>query len=261
MKNKTALITGASSGIGLELANVHAKNGGDLVIVARTVSRLNELKEKLEKKYHVNVYVIEKDLSEQGAAVDIYNQIKAAGISIDYLINNAGFGGRGYFHERNLAVDLEMMQVNMVVLTELTHLFLPEFIKSGSGRILNVSSTAGEIPGPLQAVYYATKAYVTSFSNAISEELKGTGVTVTALLPGATKTGFSDTAGMSETPAFKNMQSAVDVAKDAYDGMLKGKLNVLAGMSFSQKLSFQILPFLPKKMLLKTVFNLQSVKK
>tara|TARA_R110001583_G_scaffold61013_2_gene180809 strand:+ start:420 stop:1040 length:621 start_codon:yes stop_codon:yes gene_type:complete len=199
MNNKTALITGASTGIGKELATIHASKGGNLIIVARNESKLNNLKQELEQKYNIKVLVIAKDLSDLSAPQEIYNEVKQQRIDIDYLINNAGFGALGKFHELELARQVAMINLNVTALTSLTHLFLPEFIKRNNGKILNTSSTASFMPGPLQAVYFATKAYVTFFSNALSEELNDTNITVTNLMPGATESEFGATSGMDKT--------------------------------------------------------------
>ncbi|MEL7531154.1 MAG: SDR family oxidoreductase, partial [Bacteroidota bacterium] len=242
-----------------ELASIHAAKGGDLVIVARRENKLNALKTELEEAYNIKVYVIAKDLAQPTAPTEIYQEVKAAGIEVDYLINNAGFGGRGKFHERDWEADLNMINLNVVALTALTRMFLPDFVARNSGKILNVSSTASLLPGPLQAVYYATKAYVTSFSNAIAEELYDTQVTVTALLPGATETEFAQTSGMDKTDLFKNTFSAQSVAQAGYDGMIAGKLDVLAGLSFMQKMMMASLPLTPKKMLLSQVRKMQEV--
>ena len=258
MKN-IALITGASTGIGKELAYIHAQKGGDLVIIARRVDKLQEIKKELAEKFSVKVMVIEKDLIKPDAPREIYDEVKNAGIEIDYLINNAGFGGLGKFHERNWQDDLNMINLNIVALTALTRFFLPDFVKRNSGKILNVSSTASFMPGPLQAVYFASKAYVTFFSNAIAEELHDTNITVTALMPGATETEFGKVSGMDKTTMFNNTFSAKGVAADAYDGMLKGKLDVVTGVSFMQKMMFGMLPFMPKKLKLKTIRKMQEV--
>jgi short-subunit dehydrogenase len=260
MKNrKTALITGASSGIGKEFAHIHAEQGGDLVIVARRENKLNALKTELEKKHSVKAMVIAKDLSLQDAASEIYEEVKQSGIEVNYLINNAGFGGRGKFHEREWEKDLAMINLNVLALTALTRFFLPDFIKRNEGRILNVSSTASLMAGPLQAVYYATKAYVTSFSNAIAEELYDTNITVTALLPGATETEFASTSGMDKTSLFANTFSARSVAEDGYNAMLAGKLNIIAGVTFIQRIMMATIPFTPKKMLLRQIRRMQEV--
>lgn len=260
MNKKVALITGASSGLGREFARIHAANGGDLIIIARRKDKLNELKKELENKHNVKVKVIAKDLTLPQAVIEIYNEVKEAGIEVDYLINNAGFGGRGYFHERPMELDLQMIQVNIVTLTTLTRLFLPDFVKRNSGKILNVSSTAALMPGPLQAVYYATKAYVLSFSNAIAQELHDTNITVTALLPGATETEFAKTSDMSNTAVFAKTSTPQVVAKDGYDAMLKGELDAVAGLTTSQKATMSMLKFMPKKLMLKQVYQMQQKK-
>ena len=256
----TALITGASAGIGKEFARIQAKAKGNLVLVARSENKLNELKTELEKEHGIEVLVIAKDLTEPTAAQDVFDEVKTHMIKIDYLINNAGFGGQGKFHERKWEEDHAMIQLNIVALSELTRLFLPGMVERKEGKILNVSSTASLMPGPLQAVYFASKAYVTSFSNAISEELRGTNVTVTALLPGATESDFAKTSGLDNTALFDKTFPAADVALAGYNGMLKGKLNVKAGLSFGQKLMMAFIPFSPKKMVLKQVRGMQEIK-
>ena len=257
---KTALITGASSGIGRELARIHAERGGNLVIIARRHANLIELKKELEKKYAVKITVIAKDLSQPSAPQEIYNEVKKAGIEIDFLINNAGFGGLGKFYQRSWEQDLAMIQVNIVALTNLCRLFLPEFVKRNHGKILNVSSTASLVPGgPLQAVYYATKAFVTSFSNALFEELANTKITVTALLPGATATEFKKVANLTKTKLFQKTASARHVAEEGYEGMLRGKLNIIAGLTFFHKFMLFTVPFSPRKNVLQTIRKMQEV--
>jgi short-subunit dehydrogenase len=258
--NKTALITGASSGIGKEFSKIHAEKGGDLIVIARSENKLNELKKELEENYKINVFVIPKDLTKPNAAKEIYEQIQTAGLKVNYLINNAGFGGLGKFHERELEQDLDMINLNISVLTALTHYFLQDFVKNNEGRILNVSSTASLMPGPLQAVYYATKAYVTFFSNAIAEELYDTNITVTNLMPGATETQFGKVSGMDKTEMFKKPVTARSVAEDGYNGMINGKLDVISGLTFSQKLMTAMIPLTPKKMILKQIRQMQEVK-
>lgn len=259
MSKKTALITGASSGIGKEFARIHAEQGGDLVIVARREDKLIALKKELEKKYGVKVMVIAKDLTLPDAASEIYEEVKQTGIEVDYLINNAGFGGRGKFYQRAWEQDLAMINLNVLALTALTRFFLPDFVKRNAGRILNVSSTASLTAGPLQAVYYATKAFVTSFSNAIAEELHDTKITVTTLLPGATETEFASTAGMDQTSLFESPINARSVAEDGYEAMLAGKLEIFSGVPFTQRMMMAAIPLLPKKMVLRQVHQMQEV--
>ena len=259
MKN-TALITGASSGIGKELATIHAERGGNLILVARSKDKLNELKVELEKKHEVLVSIIQKDLSAAGAAKELFNEVQSLGIQVDYLMNNAGFGLVGKFHELPWERQMQMINLNMIALTELTYLFLQEMVARNNGKILNTSSTAGLIPGPLQAVYFASKAYVSSFSNAIAEELYDKNITVTALLPGATETGFAKISGVDKTAIYSNPASARSVAEDGYNAMVKGKLDVISVSSRSQKMQLSLVPFFPKKMILKQTRQMQEEK-
>lgn len=257
---KLALITGASTGIGKELAIIHAEKGGDLILIARSKDKLEALKIQIEKKYSVKVMVIAKDLGNAEAPKEIYDEVKKAGLEVDYLINNAGFGGLGKFHERDWEKDLAMINLNIVALTALTRFFLPDFVKRNEGKILNVSSTASFMPGPLQAVYYATKSYVTFFSNAIAEELHDTNIRVTSLMPGATETEFGRISGMDKTSMFQETATARKVAEDGYNGMIKGKLDVVSGMGFSQRMMLSMIKFLPKKVVLKQIRQMQEVK-
>ncbi|WP_353779729.1 SDR family NAD(P)-dependent oxidoreductase [Winogradskyella sp. 3972H.M.0a.05] len=255
----TALITGASSGIGKELARIHAESGGNVIIVARRQEKLNDLKAELEQKHNVKVMTIVKDLSKPEAARELFTEVKQTGIQVDYLINNAGFGLRGKFHELSWERQQQMINLNMAALTELMYLFLPEMIKRNSGKILNTSSTASFMPGPLQAIYFASKAYVTYLGNAIAEELHDTNVTVTTLMPGATETEFAATSGMDETGLFEKTVTARSVAEDGYNGMIKGKLDVVSGLTFMQNIMMKSLPFTPKKMVLKQIRQMQEV--
>jgi len=259
--NTTALITWASSWIWKELAIIHAEKGGNLVLVARREEKLLALKHELEKKHWVSVEVIAKDLTEVNAAQEVYQQIKKKWIQIDYLVNNAGFGGQGVFYERVRDQDQKMIQLNILTLTELTRRFLPDFVERNSGKILQVSSTASFMPGPLQAVYFATKAYVQSFSNAIAYELHDTNITVTNLMPGATETEFAKTWWLEKTSLFAQTVTARSVAEEGYDGMIQGKIDVISGLSFYQKLMFVFMPFIPKQLLMKEVYKMQVVKK
>ncbi|MCA9779044.1 MAG: SDR family oxidoreductase [Candidatus Eremiobacteraeota bacterium] len=258
MKN-TALITGASTGIGKELAVLHAERGGDMVIVARSEDKLQELKAELESNHGVEVRVLAYDLTDREAPSQIFQQLREEEIEIEFLINNAGFGGVGKFHQREWSDELAMINLNVVALAELTRLFLPAMVARGRGRVLNVSSTASLMPGPLQAVYFATKAFVTSLSNALAEELKDTGVTVTALMPGATETEFARAAGMENTPLFEKTASARRVAEDGYNGMLAGKLDVISGLNLFQRILLALVPLTPKRIVLSETRKLQEV--
>lgn len=248
--SNTALITGASGGIGLELAKIHASKGGDLVLVARSEEKLIKLKNELEASYGVKAEVITSDLSQPNAAKALFEKTQSLGLQIDTLINNAGFGGHGKFHERSLTDEHSMMQVNMVALTDLTHLYLKGMVERNKGQILNVSSTASFMPGPLQAVYYATKAFVTSFSQAVAEEVRDSHVTVTALCPGAVATGFVAAGNLEGVDVWKNAKSPRSVAECGYQAMDKGEL-VAFNESSLQFLLNWIIPFLPRKLVLK----------
>ena len=258
MEKKLALITGSTGGLGSQFVKIHAELGGDLVLVARENDKLAAQKAEVEEKYGVTVHTITADLSKAEEVDNIYQTCKDNGWEIDYLINNAGFGGRGDFaRERTMGQDMSMIAVNVEAPTRLCKLFIPDMIKRGSGKVMNVSSTAAIMPGPLQAVYYATKAYVTSFSNSLWRELKDTGVTVTALMPGAMKTGFANAGGLSDTKLFANAVDPTKVAKDGYNGMLKGKLNVTSGLPGWQTPMMKMAPMFPKKTMLNFVYNQQ----
>jgi short-subunit dehydrogenase len=228
----TALITGASNGIGLELAKIFASKGSNLVLVARSKSKLDDLKSELESKYKVNVLVIAKDLSAANSAQEVYEETTQKGIRIEYLINNAGFGDFGMFAETDWNKELQMINLNITTLTQFTKLYLQDMLKRRSGRIMNVASTAAFQSGPTMAIYCATKAYVLSFSEAISNEVSDKGVTVTALCPGATESGFQAAAAMDESELFKGkkLPTSKEVAEYGYQSMMKGKTVAIHGM-------------------------------
>jgi short-subunit dehydrogenase len=228
-ERKTALVTGGSSGIGAELARVHAQHGGDLVVVARRQDRLEALQAELEKAHGITVHVLPHDLAQAEAPQQIYDELQARGVAVDYLMNNAGFGNRGLFHEQDWSTNEAMIRVNIVALAALTRLFLPAMIARRAGRILNVASMAGFVPGPLHAIYYASKAFVISFSEAVANELRGTGVTVTVLCPGFTQTEFNRVAGMKTGRGFSRTLSAREVAQVGYRALLAGKIVVVPG--------------------------------
>jgi len=201
---KTVLITGTTSGIGYELSKILAREGLDLVLVSRNEQKLRAQKEDLKNKYGRDVHAIAKDLSEPRAAEELFSDVQRQGIHIDILINNAGFNESGPFYETNLEKEMHMLQVHVASLTHLTKLFLPGMINKRYGKILNLGSTGSFAPCPMDAVYCASKAYVLSFSSAIRAELSGTGVTVSTLCPGATKTEFAKKANMENTLLFRS---------------------------------------------------------
>jgi len=246
----TALITGASSGIGAEFARYHALKGGNLVLVARREDALKKLKSELESTHNIKVTVIVADLAQPDSALSIYKTTQERGIQVDILINNAGVGGHGKFHERDLAKDQAMLQVNMGSLVSLTHMYLQDMVDRNSGKILHVASTAAFIPGPLQAVYYATKSFVVSFSQAIAQELSDTNITSTALCPGAVATGFVKAGNLEGLSAWDNAATPESVAKCGYDAMIKGDLIAINERSLSFMLNW-VIPFLPRKTILK----------
>jgi short-subunit dehydrogenase len=228
----TALITGASNGIGLELAKIHASKGGNLVLVARNKSKLDELKKELENQYKVSVYIIGKDLSVFNSAQEVYDETYKQNIKIDYLINNAGFGDFGMFVDSDWNKELQMINLNITTLTQFTKLYLQDMVKHRSGKIMNVASTAAFQPGPIMAVYFATKAYVLSFSEAVNNEVSDKGVTVTTLCPGATESGFQAAAAMEESNLVKGrkLPTSKEVAEYGYAAMLKGKTVAVHGL-------------------------------
>jgi short-subunit dehydrogenase len=229
---KTALITGASNGIGLALAHIHASKGDNLVLVARSLEKLNELKHTLEEKHGISVYTIGKDLSKNNAAQEVYGELKQHSITVDYLINNAGFGDYGLFVESDWTTQEQMINLNITALTQFTKLFLTDMVNRKNGKIMNVASTAAFQPGPTMAVYYATKAYVLHFSEAINNEVRKQGVTVTSLCPGATESGFQAAAAMEESKLVKGrkLPTSEEVAQYGYDAMMKGKTVAIHGM-------------------------------
>jgi uncharacterized protein len=252
-----ALITGASSGIGLELAKVFAINKINLVLVARNEGKLNELAGEL-KTLGVNVHVLAKDLSYYNTAKEIYDWCNQQNIPIDYLVNNAGVGDFGFFYESDWAKQEQIINLNVTALTYLTHLFLPDMVKRKNGKVLNVASTAAFQPGPTMSVYYATKAFVLHFSEAIANELEKTGVTVTALCPGATESGFQNAAAMEESKLVKGkkLPTSKQVAEYGYAAMMKGKKVAIHGMM--NYLLANSVRFSPRWMVLKFVRNLQD---
>lgn len=252
MANQTALVTGASGGIGYEFAKILAANKHDLVLVARNRARLEEIARELTQHHLVKVKVIDKDLSLLNSVDEIVRELQGEGIQIEVLVNNAGFGDYGPFLETGWDKEHQMIQLNITALTYLTKLFAKAMVARGSGRICNVASTAAFQPGPLMAVYFATKAYVLSFSEAIASELEGTGVTITALCPGPTETGFQQSANAAASGLFKGpIPSAESVARYGYDAMMKGKTVAIHG--WVNFLMTESVRFAPRKMVTKVV--------
>jgi short-subunit dehydrogenase len=256
LREQTALITGASSGIGEELAKLAAADGCNLVLVARRLEKLRALARDLSVAHGVSARVITADLADPAAPRRISEELEKERLAIDILVNNAGLGIYGPFWKRDLRKELEVVQVNVVALTELTGLLLPGMISRKRGRILNVASTAAFQPGPWMAVYYATKAYVLSFSEAIAEELKGTGVTVTALCPGPTSTEFQGAAGVDTAllpGAF--VMDAQKVAHAGWAAAKQGKRVVIPGLT--NKLLKEAVRFSPRHLVTAAAGRLQ----
>ncbi len=253
----TALVTGASSGIGRELARYHAGLGGDLIITARRGDELDALKTELEAAHGVSVQTIALDLGAAGGADELYAQVQALAVPIEILINNAGFGGHGAFIDRELDRDLAMIDLNVRALVTLCHYIGRDMAARGAGQILNVSSTASYMPGPLQATYFATKAYVSSFSQALDEELRGRGVTVTVLEPGAVATEFMQTADLDGTPLAKGAATAASVAEYGYKAMQAGTLRAINDWRLRVALNW-LIPLMPRRMVLGMVRRMQT---
>jgi short-subunit dehydrogenase len=249
---QTALITGASSGIGLELARIFARNNCDLILVARESDRLRQAARSL------NARVIARDLADPQSAQAIHTELSST--PVDYLVNNAGFGLGGPFSGTDRQTELDMIQVNVTSLVDLTKLFLPAMLARRSGRIMNVASTAAFQPGPLMAVYFASKAFVLSFTEAIAEEITGSGVSVTAFCPGRTTSDFHRRAGIEHNHLVKDraigMMSAAEVADIGYRGMMRGKVIVIPGII--NRLGVQSLRLGPRAIVRKAAKKLQE---
>ncbi|MDC0736963.1 SDR family oxidoreductase [Cognatishimia sp. SS12] len=255
---QTALITGASSGIGKEFARYHAAQGGDVILTARRLPALEALAQELRESYGITADVIACDLAAAGGAAALIAEVENRGLAVDILINNAGFGGHGLHIKRNWEDEAAMIRLNVQALAELTHAFARKMAKAGQGRILNVASTAAMMPGPLQAVYFASKAFVMSYSQALDEELRALGVTVTSLNPGLVNTEFVATADLAGTGlSDQKGASAASVAKIGYDGMMKGKLVVINERRLSLLLNW-VTPLLPRRMVLRMIKGMQQ---
>ena len=256
---RTALITGASSGIGLELARFFARDGYHLVLVARNRGALRELAEELHSHYGVEVRVAPKDLAHPSTPIELRQELQEAGIALDVLVNNAGFGGSGPFLQTDWNNEAEMLQVNIVALAHLTKLFLPQ-IRSRRGKLLNVGSVAGFLPGPYTAIYYASKAFVLSFTEALAEELSGTGATVTCLCPGPVQTNFQRRAHMggSSRANQRLLMDVREVARLGYEGMKSGTRVVIPG--WKNRLLTNVLRLVPRHTVTKMVGRMYAAK-
>lgn len=253
-KNReTVLITGASTGIGYELSKIFAQNGYELIIVARDLRKLKEVEKELKEKYGTQVIIINKDLSYPNSAYELYEEVLKLDINIDILVNNAGAGASGLFHEIDYDKDIKIIQLNITSLTNLTKLVSKMMIENKSGKILNVASTGAYQPGPYTAVYYATKAYVLSFSEAIYNELKDYGITVTTICPGATKSEFSKRAGKTQ---IKGSMEAKKVALAAFLGLKKNKRLIIPGIQ--NKIAIIASKLLPGNITAKAVRKIQD---
>lgn len=258
MKNKTAVITGASSGLGVEFAKQLATRGYNLVLTARSEQKLKELAKDMEAHHGIKAHVLALDLSQQGAAQELFQFTESIGVTADILINNAGFGLFGEFEGTNLQTELDMIQVNITALTELSKFFGRDMVVRGEGKILNVASTAAFQPGPLMAVYYATKAYVLSLSEALANEWQDRGVEVAALCPGATETGFSSTAELGQSKLFQSgVMKADKVVEEAVVSLLEtNKTVIIPGRK--NKLLAGSIRFMPRKMVTSVVRKVQE---
>jgi uncharacterized protein len=244
---KTALITGASSGIGEGFTKVFAENGYNLVIVARSKDKLELIKSSLEAKHKIKVEVIVQDLSLDDAAKKIYSEVEKRGITINVLVNDAGFGTHGFFYETDFDKEIDMIHVHCVALTGLTKLFLKDMVKRNEGKILNVASTAAFQPGPLMAVYFATKAYILSLSEALANEVNNKNIVITALCPGPVDTPFQEKAHTRNIPLVTNwkLSTADEVARFGYASLMKGKTTAICGTR--NFLIAELVRFLPRK--------------
>ncbi|MBL8155228.1 MAG: SDR family oxidoreductase [Anaerolineae bacterium] len=254
----TALITGASSGIGMEFARQMAGHGHNVVLVARSEDRLKALAAKLEGAHGIRAWVFPADLNDPQAPNRLVQQLEAERITVDILVNNAGFATYGHFAtEIDLAKELEMLQVNIVALTHLTKLLVRPMLDRKRGYILNVASTAAFQPGPLMTVYYASKAYVLSFSEGLAGELEGTGVSVTALCPGPTESGFQKRAAMEDSRLVQGgLMSVTEVVREGYKGLMSGQTVVIPG--WFNRLGALLPRFVPRKMAARIVMRMQS---
>lgn len=255
--NRYALITGATQGIGYELARLFAGDGYNIIAVARTEEDLQKLTTEFSQQYGVQVVPIAKDLFQPNAAFELYDEVKGKGLTVDVLVNDAGQGQYGLFVEADLQRLLQIIQLNVSSLTVLTHLFLKDMVARNEGKILQVASIASQLPGPWQAVYHATKAYVLSFTEALISELKDSAVTLTALQPGATDTDFFNKADMQESKILDTkLSDPVKVAKDGYEALMSGDDKVISG--FKNKAMVGMSNIMPESMVADQMNKMQQ---
>lgn len=257
-QRKTALITGGSSGIGKELAKLFAKDGYDLILVARTESDLENTAAEL-MQHNIHVHTLVKDLSKMENAIALCNEVTAKGWQVDVLLNDAGQGVYGLFQDNELDRELDIIHLNICATVILTKCFVKQMTARGEGKVLNLGSIAGKLPGPWQAVYHATKAFVLSFTTAVREEMKDSGVTFTALMPGVTDTDFFNKAGMNESKVVQDkeaMADPADVAKDGYDALIAGADRVISG--FKNKLEVNAANLMPDSAVAHQLYDQQK---
>ncbi len=258
-EGQTALVTGASAGIGVDLAECFAKDGYDLILSARSADALQEVATRLAGKHKVTATAIAVDLGVPGGGTKLADEIKKRGLKVDVLVNNAGYGIAGGFAGSKRDEQLGMIDLNDRTLVELTHIYWTDMLAAKRGGILNVASTAAFQPGPLMAIYYASKAFVLSFSEALWEEASGTGVHVSCLCPGPTQSKFRERAGTGKTRLSNSkVMTSMEVAAQGYAGFRNNKRVVITG--FSNAMTARLVPFLPRGRLLKIVRNIQSPK-
>ena len=255
---KTALVTGASAGIGRELAKEFAKADYNLVLVARTKDKLEQLAQEIKENNDVDILILQKDLLAKDSPQEIYDDLKEQGIRIDCLVNNAGFGNYGEFAKADIKKEIASIQLNIVALTELTWLFMQDMLELNQAEILNVASTAAFFSGPYMAVYYATKNYVLAFGEALSEELKGTGITISTLCPGPTYSDFQATANMENSKLVKGkkMMTSAEVAQIGFKGLKAKKAIVVPGLM--NKIQVLAPRFLPRRLMKTILANMQK---
>ena len=247
------LISGASSGIGYELALLFAKNGHNLILVARQKNKLQQLADELKKNYTIETLIFSLDLSHTNGAKEIFEQVQKKSIHINYLVNNAGFYVKGAFSTTSWGEEQGLIQLQCLNHTQLIKLFLPAMLKQGKGGILNIGSTGSFVPGPYNAVYCAAKSFILSFSEALAEEVSGSGITISVLCPGRTNTVFQDLSTRRKSIFFPTMEAS-RVAKIGYNGLMKGKRVIIPGLSY--KIQVFLMRFIPRNMVSKLTGSL-----